>query len=404
MALPTPAQALAAAREILPWVIEIRRDLHQHPELGLEEHRTAARVQARLDEIGVEHRDGIGGTGVLGFIRGAGTRETGPGRAVALRADLDALPIEEANDVPYRSQAPGTMHACGHDVHTSVLLGAARLLRGLRQELAGTVKLFFQPAEETVGGAKLLIAAGAMEDPPVEAIFGLHVESGLEVGRFAVRYGQRNASSDTIRLVIHGKACHAAYPAGGVDAIVLASQVVSALQTVVSRNVDARQSAVLSFGMIHGGTQGNIVADRVELKGTVRTLDPEIRTLVLGRLRETAEGVATALGGHAELEVEPGYDALINDDAIVDLVRANAVDLVGEDNVFDRKQANMGVEDFAYYLHHAPGAFFSLGVRNEARGIVHGEHTARFDVDEECLAYGVAIQVLNALSICGTAG
>jgi len=396
----TPAEILAASREIAPWVSEIRRDLHQHPELGLEEHRTASRVQARLDEIGVEHVDGIGGTGVLGTIQGTEPSAAAE-RVVALRADLDALPIQEANETPYRSQVPGVMHACGHDVHTSILLGAARILNGLRPQLAGTVKLFFQPAEETVGGAKLLIEAGAMENPPVEAVFGLHVESGLDVGRFAVRYGQRNASSDTIHLILHGKACHAAYPAGGVDAIVLASQVISALQTVVSRNVDARQSAVISFGKIHGGSQGNIMADRVELVGTVRTLAPEIRTLVLRRLGETAEGVAAALGGRAELNIEPGYDALINDDTIVDLVRANAVALVGEDNVVNRSQANMGVEDFAYYLHHAPGAFFSLGVRNEARGIVHGEHTPRFDVDEECLAYGVAIQVLNALSICG---
>lgn len=395
--LLSPEQALAAAREILPWVVEIRRDLHQHPELGLEEHRTSARVQALLDELKIPYRAGIGGTGVLGWIEG----EAGPGKTVALRADLDALPIQEANDVPYRSRHDGLMHACGHDVHTAILLGAAKVLQGLRPRLPGMVKLLFQPAEETVGGAQLLIADGVLENPKVDAIFGLHVESELEVGRFAVRYGQRNASSDAVKITVKGRSCHGAYPANGVDAIVAAAHVVTALQTIVSRNVDGRDSAVVTIGVIRGGTQANIIADEVELRATVRTLDPKIRTLVLKRIEEVAQGTARALGGDAEVLVERGYDPLINDNAMVDLVRANAEGLVGSENVTVRPRPNMGVEDFAYYLSHAPGAFFSLGVRNEARGIVHGEHTNRFDVDEECLAFGVGVQVLNALVVCG---
>ncbi|MCB1033401.1 MAG: amidohydrolase, partial [Acidobacteria bacterium] len=232
-----------------------------------------------------------------------------------------------------------------------------------------------------------------------DAVFGLHVETDIDVGQFAVRYGQRNASSDEVRIILHGRSCHAAYPSGGVDAIVMAAQVVTALQTLVSRNLDARDSGVLTLGTIHGGTQNNIVADRVELWGTVRTLDPEIRRFMLRRLREICEGVAQGMGGRAEIEIEPGYDALINDDAMVDLVRQNLVSLVGEENVRLRPKPNMGVEDFAYYLHHAPGAFYSLGVRNETRGIVHPVHQQFFDVDEECLAYGVAAQVLNTLGV-----
>jgi amidohydrolase len=387
-------EILAAARDILPWMIEIRRDLHQHPELGLEEHRTAQRIQEWLDELGIDHLDGLAGTGVLATIR-ADTA----GRCVALRADIDALPLEDAKDVAYRSRKPGMMHACGHDAHTAVLLGAARLLMTHRDRLAGTVKLIFQPAEETVGGAKLLIEEGVMRNPRVDAIFGLHVDNAFDVGTLGLRYGQRNASSDNLRLVIHGRSGHGAYPSSGIDAIVVAAQVVSALQSIVSRNVDARESAVVTFGTIRGGNQDNILAQRVELSGTIRCLEAKTRELVVQRVRETAEGVATALGARAEVDIEPSYDPLINDDGMVDVVRENAVALVGEENVRIVPHANMGVEDFGYYLSHAPGAFYALGTRNEEKGIVQPMHNDGFDIDEDSLAIGATMQVLNALTI-----
>ena len=291
------------------------------------------------------------------------------------------------------------MHACGHDVHTAILLGAARMLKGMEGDLPGTVKLIFQPAEETVGGARLLIEEGVLENPAVDAIFGLHVDPGRPVGVFGLHYGQRNASSDDLHIVIHGRAGHGAYPASAVDAIVAAAQVVTAIQTVISRNVDARDSAVVSFGIIQGGTQGNILADRVELTGTVRTLDPKTREHVLKRVRETAEGVAVGLGGSAEVNIEPSYDPLINDSTMVEVVRANAIDLSGEENVEVFPKPNMGVEDFGYYVSHVPGAFFSLGVRNEEKGIVNPVHHVLFDADENAMAYGAAVQVLNALAV-----
>ena len=392
--LDSAEEILAGAREILPWMTEIRRDLHQHPELGLEEHRTAERVQLLLDELGIEHVDGLAQTGVLGLIRG---KEDGP--TVALRADLDALPLQDAKEVPYKSREDGKMHACGHDVHTSILLGAAKILKGMESDLHGTVKLIFQPAEETVGGARLLIEEGVLENPTVDAIFGLHVDPGRPVGAFGLHYGQRNASSDNLHITIHGRAGHGAYPASAVDAIVAAAQVVTAIQTVISRNVDARDSAVVSFGIIQGGTQGNILADRVDLTGTVRTLDQRTRELVLQRVKETAEGVAAGLGGSAEVNIEPSYDPLINDNTMVEIVRANAIRLSGEDSVEVFAKPNMGVEDFGYYVSHVPGAFFSLGVRNEEEGIVSPVHHVLFDADEEAMAYGAAVQVLNALTV-----
>lgn len=280
----------ALACELLPWLITIRRDLHQHPELGLEEHRTSATIQRLLDELQIEYVAGMAETGVVGTLPGR------PGsRAVALRGDIDGLPLQDGKEVPYRSQIDGRMHACGHDVHTTVLLGAARLLQSVG-ELPGTVKLLFQPAEETVGGARMLVEEGALDDPPVEAIFGLHVDAGIEVGRVGLRYGQRNASSDDLAITIHGKSGHGAYPSGTVDAIVAAAHVVTALQSVVSRNIDARHASVVTIGTIQGGTQRNIVCNRVEMVGTVRCLDQRTREMTLQRVAEVAEGVAAGLG------------------------------------------------------------------------------------------------------------
>jgi amidohydrolase len=387
-------ELLAEARSILPWMSEIRRDLHRHPELGLEEHRTSGRVQERLAELGVSFVAGLAGTGVVGTIRG-----NGEGKVVALRADLDALPMQDSKDVPYRSEVRGRMHACGHDVHTAVLLGAARLLDERVRARRGAVKLIFQPAEETVGGARLLVEQGVLESPRVDAIFGLHVDPDLDVGWVGLRYGQRNASSDDIAITVHGRSCHGAYPASGVDAIVAAAHVVTALQTAVSRNVDARTSAVVTLGIIEGGTQRNIVAQQVKMVGTVRTLDPAVRELVLRRVAEIAQGVAAGLGARAEVQVDPSYDPVINHDAMVDVVRASAERIVGKEHITVFSRPNMGVEDFGFYLTHVPGAFYSLGVRNEKAGIVHPVHNDRFDVDEECLAWGATLQALNALTV-----
>lgn len=388
----SPEALRARADEILPWLIAIRRDLHRHPELGLEEHRTAARVQAHLDELGIAHRDGIAETGVLGLLPG-----DPEGPVVALRGDMDALPLEDQKDVPYRSQVPGKMHACGHDVHTTIVLGAARLLSEIG-ELPGLVKLIFQPAEETVGGARLLVAEGVLEDPKVEAIFGLHVDPELPVGTIAVKYGQRNAASDDLEIDVVGESAHAAYPDKGVDAIVAAAHVVMAIQTVVSRNVDAREAAVVTLGTIEGGRAHNVIPGRVRLVGTIRTLDPAVRAHVRQRVREAAEGAAAALGARAEVTLRASFDPVINDDKMIDRVRDSGTRLLGGERVRVLTQPSMGVEDFGFYLGSTPGAFYSLGVGNVERGIVHPVHHQAFDVDERCLAIGAAMQALNALA------
>ncbi|SHK11963.1 M20 metallopeptidase family protein [Paramaledivibacter caminithermalis] len=388
------SNVLSLAEGIKEWLIEVRRDFHMYPEFGMEEHRTSEMIAKYLDEMEIEYKKGIANTGVVGIIRGKDK-----GKTVALRADMDALPIEEKNQVSYKSKIEGKMHACGHDAHMAIVLGAAKLLNNMKDNLKGNIKLFFQPAEETVGGAKPMIEEGVMDNPKVDAVFGLHVAPEIPAGKIGIKYGKMNASSDSIKIIINGESTHGAYPHSGVDAIVIAGHVITALQTIVSRNIDPRNSVVVTLGVINGGTRGNIIADKVEMIGTVRTLDPQTRKKVLSRIKETVQKVSESLGGSGEIIVEEGYVSLINNDDMVDIVRTNALELLGRDNIKVLQEASLGVEDFAYFLQKSPGAFFRLGCGNVEKGIVHDGHHCLFDVDEDCLSIGVAIQVQNVLSI-----
>ena len=377
--------------------VEIRRDLHRHPELGLKEFRTANKIETHLKEWGIEVGKRINETSVVGMIKGT----CDDALVIGLRADIDALPIQELNNHNYKSVVDQLMHACGHDVHTAIQLGAAYVLQQLRESLPGAVKLFFQQAEESVGGAKTMIDAGVLDEPYVSHVLGLHVCPKLEVGTFGIKYDHAYAASDTIVLSVYGQSAHAASPQDGVDAIVVASNIVMALQTLVSRNISPFEAAVLSFGMINGGEAHNVIANHVQIHGTLRTLDNEVRKLVKGRIFEVATNIAQAYGGEVSLRVETGYDAVINDKIITDMIKDVATDVLGESHVKVLKQPSLGVEDFAYFAKARPSSFNRLGVANREKGITALIHDGHFDIDEEAIRHGVLIQVMSVLALMG---
>ncbi len=371
---------------VLPEVVALRHDLHAHPELSGQEARTARMVGDMLGRLGIPHETDVGGThGVVAHIHGG----AGDGPTVALRGDMDALPIREENDVPYRSTVPGAMHACGHDGHTANLLGAAMVLDALRGELPGSVRLIFQPAEETVRGADALVQAGAVDG--VQAIVMLHGWPNLAVGRIGVRSGPAMASSDSFTLQIRGRGGHGAYPDDTVDPIVAGAQVVAALQTVVSRELSPLAPAVVSVTTFHAGTAHNVIPDTAELSGTVRALDPALRGRMPAILERVIAGVCAALRAEYTFEHTWGTPVTVNDPGVTDLVRAVGRDLLGPENVVELSEPTMGAEDFAYYLQKVPGAMFRLGT-----GCPHLLHTPRYDFGDTPLAHGIALMVETA--------
>ena len=376
---------LTSARSLAGQLVETRRDFHRHPELGFEEERTAGLVADRLTALGLAVRRHVGRTGVVGVLTGD---RSGP--VVALRADMDALPVTEQGDVPYKSVYPGKMHACGHDAHTAMLLGAATLLAARRADLAGQVVFLFQPAEEGPGGAQPMIEDGALDHPRVEAVAGLHVSTDLPVGTVGVRSGPVSASADSFTLTVRGEGGHGAAPHVGVDAIVVAAQLVTGLQMVSSRMTNPRDPVVVTVGTIEGGYRHNIIADRVHMTGTIRTMSPEVRSAVPGQIQRLAAGICHGLGAEYNFQLQPGYPSVINDDGMVSLARDVAVELVGGAAVRD-VSPTMGAEDFAYFAGQVPGVFVRLGAGNPARGIVHPGHHPRFDIDEDCLPVGSAL-------------
>ena len=384
------------AELLLPDVVELRRQFHMQPELGMQEHETAAEVARQLGEYGLEVTTGVGGTGVVGLLRGAT-----PGRTVALRADMDALPIQEETQTEYTSRVPGKMHACGHDAHTANLVGTARLLSELTRDgkqLKGNVKFLFQPAEEGPGGAEPMIQDGALSDPDVDAILGLHVNTDLDVGQIAVKEGVSSASTDSAVITIIGKGGHGAHPDQAVDSVVVAAHVVTALQTIASREVGPTDSVVITVGTIHGGFRNNVIAPKVTMEATVRSLSPEVRESLHERIERVVRGVTGAMQADYEIEYRYGYPSVVNDSEMVKLVDEAGAKILGDDRVIHLSSPSMGGEDFAYFASEVPGCFFRLGVRNSEKGLgVFPGHNPKFDIDESALKYGMAVMTRAAL-------
>lgn len=372
----------------IEFVKKVRRELHQYPELGFELEKTIEIVKKYLDEIGVEYLEKIGKSGIVAEIKG----ETSTNITIAIRADMDALPIKENNQIEYKSKIEGNMHACGHDAHTAILIGIIKVLKDI-SKLPCNVRFIFQPAEETTGGAKPMIEDGVLKN--VDCIFGLHVDPTLSCGKIGINYGARNASSTDIVIEVEGKSCHGAYPSEGVDAILVMANILCSLQSIISRNIDSRESLVVSIGKINGGTKENIVAQNSICSGTIRSLSK--KTLERGKLRikELVENIAKAYGGIGKVKFKDSYIALINHDDYVELVKENGELLLGKENIIIKKEAEMGVEDFAYFVEKIPGVFFDLGVKNEKKGITYPLHNNNFNIDEDALIIGVKLGVLN---------
>jgi amidohydrolase len=393
----TGSELKTAAEEIAAEVVETRRDIHRHPELGYEEQRTSALVAERLRAIGVDEvRTGVGKTGVVGVLRGGSA--SGESKTVLLRADMDALPIQEATGLPFESSVPGVMHACGHDAHTAILLGTARVLAERRAQLRGSVVFMFQPAEENGGaGAKRMVDDGVLDDPKVDAAFALHGAGRRPVGQAAISPGPSHGSSDRFIITVRGKGGHASAPHSTVDPVVVGAHIVTALQTLVSREVPPAESAVVTVGSITAGTIFNVIPETATLKGTFRAHSESVRTLLRTRIEEVAKGVAAALRATAELEeFGIGYPPVVSDAAMAELAASAAREVLGEAGVVPG-QAEMGGEDFSFVLQKVPGAFIRLGTRDPSWETPKPAHAPTFQLSEAALPLGVAVMAMTAV-------
>lgn len=384
------------AQEFQKSAVETRRHLHAHPELSFQEEKTSRFVAEKLAEYGIEHQHGMAGTGVIGLIKG---KKSASKKVVALRGDMDALPILEANEVSYRSQNDGVMHACGHDVHTTSLLGAARILKNLEADFAGTVKLIFQPGEEKLpGGASLMIKAGVLKNPAPASIFGQHVHPPLRAGVVGFKSGMYMASADEIYVTVKGRGGHGAMPQECVDPIIVAAQILVSLQQLVSRAADPHIPTVLTFGKINStGGATNIIPNEVKIEGTFRTMDERWRADAHKKMKKMAEGIAKSMGAACDFTILKGYPVLVNDEVLTAKAKKLAVDFLGKKQVVDLPP-RMTAEDFAYFSQEMPACFYRLGTGNPERGITSPIHTNTFDIDEDALETGMGLMAFLAFS------
>ncbi len=377
---------LALAEKLKAQIVNDRRTIHQNPELSFNEFTTMEYVCNRFDSMGIAYKSGIAGTGILAEIEGKN-----PGKCLLIRADMDALPLEEKGDKEYLSKNKGIMHACGHDAHTAILINTAEILLNLREYFNGTVKFLFQPGEETTGGAEPMINEGVLDSPRVDACIALHVDSDLDVGTMRVKDGPVYASPDDFNITIHGRGGHGAEPHLAIDPIVVSSQIINQLQTIVSRSVDPFDEAVVTIGAINAGYANNIIPDTAKLLGTARTLTNEMRSFVSEKIQTIVKNTCEMYGATYEYEFIKLFPPLINNMEIARWLFESAKNCLGEENCIWGGRPTMAGEDFAYFSQNVPSAIFKLGCRNEAKGITAPIHNPYFDIDEECLKYGVAI-------------
>jgi len=384
------------AKTIFDDVVANRRHLHSHPELSFHEVETSAFIAKKLDELGLTY-ERMADNGLVALIKG----EKPSDQVVALRADMDALPILEANDVPYKSQNTGVMHACGHDAHTSSLLGTAKILTSLKSEFGGTVKLIFQPAEEKLpGGASLMIKEGVLQNPTPQAVIGQHVMPFIDAGKVGFRAGKYMASADEIYVTVKGKGGHAAQPQQNIDPVLITAHILTALQQVVSRFADPKTPSVLSFGKVIANGATNVIPNEVYLEGTFRTMDEEWRAEAHVKMKKLAEGIAESMGGSCDFNIMKGYPFLVNEEKLTASTRYFAEEYLGKENVLDL-DIWMAAEDFAYYSQVADSCFYRLGTRNESRGITSSVHTPTFDVEESALQLSTGLMAYLAVKQLG---
>lgn len=389
-----PQKIKDLTKQYAPQMLDIRRHLHAHPELSFQEFKTSEYIGEQLKQWNIPFEK-IAGTGIVALLEGRNPSS----RIIALRADIDALPITEENDVPYKSQNNGVMHACGHDVHTTCLLGATKILSELRDEWQGTVKLIFQPGEEkNPGGASIMIKEGVLENPKPQAILAMHVHPGLPIGKLSFRGGLIMASADEIYITIKGKGGHAASPHLTADTILIASQIVVSLQQIVSRNANPFTPSVLSICSFNGGFTTNVIPSEVKLMGTFRTMDETWRYKAHELIKKQVKEIAAAMGAEADVLVDVGYPAVYSNEDITEKASNLAKEYFGADNI-EETEIRMGAEDFGFYAQKIPACFYRVGVRNEARGIVHNVHTPKFNVDEEALQNGAGIMAWFGMNL-----
>lgn len=375
------------ANSIKDELINIRRDIHMHPEIGFEEERTSKVIKNFLWYEGIEYKN-VAGTGICAIINGNNHNN----RVIAARADIDALPLVDKKDCYYKSKIHGRMHACGHDAHTAILLGVARIMNRHKEEFSGTIKLLFEPAEETSGGAPIMIREGVLENPHVDAIIGLHVSEDVDCGKISIKEGMVNAASNPFKITVRGVSSHGASPQLSVDPIVISAHIITAIQNIVSRETSPLKPTVVTIGSIHGGTAMNIIPEEVVLEGTIRTITDKDREFVTGRLREIVQNILISFRAEGDIEIEEGYPCLYNNSNMISILRSNAENIIGRENIIIKREPSMGVESFAYFANACPSVFYYLGTRNEEKNTDRSAHTNYFDIDEDSIPIGVAIQ------------